>query len=236
MTMALMLPGQVVPRVPLSWPLAKGWIYSYVRTDHPGYRRLAPGGAPMVIASGTYRWDLFVAELVAQLIPRGGGGGIDGGGGVFLDTVSATCVWPDRLGWLLGFGVEAGATTTGEPQSLFVPPGGIPLMGVSWDEVTIEREREQIVDAARRHAGYVFGGARLWRCGVQMSGWAYEALAQRWCLRGQVTLLASSLTAMSASVSDGALTGSILGLAGVEWAQKQRLTCKATLIVAGNTT
>lgn len=229
----LFLPGELVPQAVPSLAAAKGWIYGYVRTDHPGYRSLTVAGVPYRVTSDTYRFDALITQIATDVAALSIA--IDPSGPVF-GSLTGTLAFPDRLGWLLGLGADGDAINTGW-SSPFLSPAAIPLMGISWSEVRIEREKEAIVDAARRQGGYVFGGARLWTCNAEMHRWAYEALAQRWCLRGQVTLLAASSTPMSASVSDGALTGYSLGLAGPpEWDNAQRLSCKATLLVAGTTT
>lgn len=234
----LYLPGEVVPvKVPAaSWTTAQGWLYSWVRTDHPGYRLLSSDGRLLTVASGTYRWDDFIVAINTAATAVGGTFDKHRTGYITFGC-GTTIVWPDRLGWLLGLGVEAGGSTSGSAQSPYVPPGGIPLLGATWDRVRVEREREIITDRSRRFGGYVFGAARLWSCRLSMTRYGYDALRTGWCLRGKVTIAGSSTTAMAAAVPGGALTGYVLGLEGAPaWSGPTQDTCTVTMLVAAVTT
>jgi hypothetical protein len=231
-------PDEVLPAIPASWPTANAWLYSWVRTDHPGYRQIRIAGTTITLTSGSYRFDDLVAELSAG---TGVSASVSSGGRVLVSSGDpAQWAWPDRLGWLLGFGVEAGTTEAEvleERESRFVPPGGIPLLGVTWTEVRVERESELALDRSRRQGGYVFGGARVWRCELRMTRWALEALQTGWCLRGKITLVGSESAAMSSTVPGGALTGVALRLDGApSWDDSTQQTCRVTLLVAGTTT
>ena len=152
-------------------------------------------------------------------------------------TIGSTTIF-DRSGWLTGLGTEAGqAYPAGDFQSAFVPPGGIPLLGATWDRVRVEREKEILSDRSRRFGGYVFGGARIWAWRLTMTRFAYDALCTGWCLRGKVTLAGSSTTAMAAAVPGGALTGYVLGLEGApSWVGPSQQDIAVTLLVAATTT
>lgn len=242
----LYLPGEVVPSVPPSraWSTtgAKGWLYGWARSDHLGYRQVRVGGNVAVVASTTgKRWDQYIADLSTALTAAAGWTATIGTDGrVTLAGASGILSYPDRLGWLLGMGAEAGtieAAAVASRVSRFVPPGGIPLLGLTWTEVNVEREKELVTDRTRRQGGYAFGGARIWRWQLKMSRWAYEALCVGWCLRGKITLAGSSTTAISSAVPGGALTGYVLGLVGSPtWDGPTQEVCTATLIVAGDTT
>lgn len=241
MTAPLYLPGEEPPTIPASWPKANGWIYSWVRSDHPGYRTIRVGGTWCQVASTTgTRWDQYVGALSTSLASAGWNAAIGTDGRVTLSGGSAVLSYPDRLGWLLGMGVEAGTTeaaATTSRVSRFVPPGGIPLLGLTWEDVTVERERETVLDKQRRQSGYAFGGARVWRWRLHMTRWALEALRSRWCLRGKVTLAGSSTTAISPAVPGGALTGFALSLEGAPaWDGPTETTCQVTMLVAGTAT
>lgn len=229
----------MTPETPALWPRAVGWLYSWPRSDHPGYRRLSVGGAVAQVASTTgKRWDLYVADLSTALTSAASwAASIGTDGRVTLAGSSALVGYPDRLGWLLGMGKEA-LTTEGAAAasytSRYVPPGGIPLTGVSWSEVDLQRESELVLDRARRQSGYVWGGARVWRWQLKMTRYAYQALATGWCLRGKVSLVGSSTTAISSSVPGGALTGHALGLVGApSWSGPNDMIAQVTMLVAG---
>lgn len=236
----LYLPGEVVPQAPASWPKANAWLYSWPRSDHPGYRVIRVGGVWCQVASTTgQRWDLYVAALSTALSAAGWSAAIGADGRVTLSGSSAALSYPDRLGWLLGMGTEAGLDEAAAASrvSRFVPPGGIPLLGATWDEVSLERERELVADRQRRQSGYVFGGARVWRWRLHLTRWALEALQSRWCLRGALTLAGSTTTAIGSAVPGGALTGTALSLEGAPvWDGPTQTTCRVTLLVAGTTT
>lgn len=236
--MSLYLPGEMVQTAPRSWPTASAWLYGYVRTDHPGYRSVSWAGVTQTIASGTYRWDDYLTAAATAF-----GAFVDiasdtsGRVGLVSQTTNVPTVWLDRFGWLCGLGFDAGETSTiADYQSPFVPPAGIPLLGLVWSQVSVERERELSLDRSRRSSGYVFGGARIWRCTLTMTRWSYEALCTGWCLRGKVSLVGSTSSAMSSSVPAGVLTGQVLGLEGAPvWDGPTQEICRVTMLVAGST-
>lgn len=239
---ALYLPETAPQTPPQVWDKADGWIYSWVRTDHPGYRTVSFAGVRFTVASGTYRWDNYIT-VMNTAFGAVVGVALDAQGRVSWSSTGPTVptYFVDRLGWLIGLGVEAGVSLNdGDFQSRFVPPGGVPLLGIDWVEVGVEREKERLKDLSMRQGGYVYGGARLWHCPVTMSRWAWEALRAGWCLRGKVTLASArgSGAAMGAANPTGTLTGKILGLDGEpRWLDPttQRI-CTATLVVAGDLT
>lgn len=236
----LYLPGETAPAAPASWPKANAWLYSWPRSDHPGYRVVRVGGTWCQVASTTgQRWDTYVAALSTALSAAGWSAAIGTDGRVTLSGSSAVLSYPDRLGWLLGMGTEGGLTegaAVTSRVSRYVPPGGIPLLGATWEEVSVERERELVMDRQRRQSGYVFGGARVWRWRLSLTRWGLEALRSRWCLRGKVTLAGSSITAIDSATPGGALTGYALSLEGAPtWDGPTQTTCQVTLLVAGST-
>lgn len=236
----LYLPGETAPAAPASWPKANAWIYSWPRSDHPGYRTIRVGGTWCQVASTTgTRWDQYVAALSTALGAAGWTATLGTDGRVTLAGSSAVLSYPDRLGWLLGMGTEAGYTegaAVASRVSRFVPPGGIPLLGATWDQVDVERERELVTDRQQRQSGYVFGGARVWRWRLTLTRWALDALLSRWCLRGKVTLYATSASAIASGTPDGYLTGYVMGLDGPP-AQTGPTAdyYRVTLLVAGST-
>lgn len=230
----LYLPGEVVPqRVPAWLRTAPAWLYSWVRTDHPGYRRITVAGVPYTVASGTYRWDDYIAALQTA-VGAACDVTLDSSGYIGLDPVGVAA-FPDRLGWLIGYG--SATSSTGTSASTYVPPGGLPLLGATWDDVKVERERELVLDRSRRQSGYVFGGSRVWRWRLTMTRYSFEALCAGWCLRSKVSLVGSTSSAMSSSTPAGVLSGYVLGLDGAPvWDGPTQEICRATLLVAGVTT
>jgi len=226
-----------VVRSPVPWstlPAAKAWLLGYVRTDVPGYREISrgPGGASTmrlsVLASATYRFDAYFDAVDAAWQALGGdplewttAGQVTGTGDVMTYT--------DRLGWLVGMVNESvsGVTDVGS----FVPPAGIPLMGATWAEVTSEVERRQITDRHRRNQGFVWGTASVWRCVLTMHRWSLEALQTGWCLRGNVTVGGASKlsTPVGLTDPDGAITGYVLGVDGIEWLDQTQTHARVSM-------
>lgn len=123
--------------------------------------------------------------------------------------------------------------------SLYAPPGCVPCLGIVWDEVDMQREREVVYDRSRRQQGYVFGDTRVWRVRATMTRYALEALLSGWCLRGKVTMYDPvNPSAMSASEPGGSLTGYVLGLQDVAWLDADSIQglASVTMLVSTTTT
>lgn len=215
--------------IPEEWPVAQGWLYSWVDTSVPGYRLIEFDGNQYQIPSAYYRWDEYLSELegiVEDTFPGGVFSTLPDGR-VRIETAMSgspsPMFWPDRLGWLCGFGKDAGTTddewtAIESVTSRFVPPGGIPCVGVSWSEVEVQSDAEAIFDKHRRRLGFVYGAARLWRLRLTMTRWALQSLLTGWCLRGKVTAVCGSNTdPIGPSEPGGAVTGYVLGLDRVSW-------------------
>lgn len=235
--------GEVIPSLPSTLPVARAWLYGYVRSDHPGYRTVRVGGLPATVASTTgQRWDAYVSALSTALTSAASWTATLGTDGrVTLAGSSAIVSYPDRLGWLLGMGKDGGTAEGAAATSVvsrFVPPAGIPLFGAQWDAVSVERERELVMDRSRRQGGYVWGGARVWRWTLTMHRYALDALMAGWCLRGQVTILGAGVSAtMGSTEPGGALTGHALGLDGSPtWGGPSNDFATVRLLVAGSST
>ena len=128
-------------------PAAFAWLLGYVRTDVPGYRELVPSEGLAILASSTgYRFDALITAAAAAAPGADIAWATDGS----VQSDNITC--PDRLGWVFGWGTEAGATFS-NAVSYFVPPAGIPLMGATWTKVERESDRRQIIDRHRRNQG-----------------------------------------------------------------------------------
>jgi hypothetical protein len=214
--------------IPQAWPTAMGWLYSWVDTSVAGYRAFDAGVGTIAFTTGYQRWDVLMDAIKTQLDSDAGAptfrvnadGRVeiyDGGGGSYSMT------WTDRLGWLMGFGAEAGSAdeewaSAGDALSRFVPPGGIPLLSCSWSEVDVATDGDAILDRHRKRQGYVYGAARLWSVRATMTRWALQALMTGWCLRGKLTAVAlSELNAIGPAEPGGAITGYVLGLDRVTW-------------------
>lgn len=235
--------GEVIPSIPSTLPVARAWLYGYVRSDHPGYRTVRVAGNPATVASTTgKRWDLYVADLSTAMTAAASWTATLGTtGAVTLAGSSSILSYPDRLGWLLGMGLDGGTTeavATTSRASRYIPPAGIPLFGAQWDRVSVEREREIAKDRSRRQAGYVFGGSRVWRWTLTMHRWALDALMTGWCTRGQVSILGAGVSAaMGSSEPGGVLTGHALGLdGGPVWGGPSMDFATVQLLVAGVST
>jgi len=211
------------------------WLMGYVRTDAPGYREVVVDGGIVLAGAGDIRIDQLSIFPVTVFE------------GLFLEVVYAddptTLAFPDRLGWLLGFGTEAGSAAPPKRAifggfSLFaaihIAPGGIPLIGATWTQVEAEADRRILVDRHRRNQGYVWGGAGLFRCRLTMHRYAFEALQTGWCLRGKVTLGGSAKldTPWTTSAPDGAITGHVLGVDSVEWMGPAQQHAVVTMTIA----
>lgn len=200
---------------------AHAWLLGYVRTDVPGYRSIQEvgGGASGAVASGTgYRFDALLAEINATAPVLGSETfTLSAAGIVHGDGLSWT--FPDRLGWVLGFGTEAGQDLLDSAIGMFVPPAGIPLMGATWLRVESDADRRVILDEALRNQGYSWGGASIWRCRLTMHHWAFDALQTGWCLAGKVTLGGAAKLDDPISTSDpkGAITGYVVGDPVATW-------------------
>ena len=213
--------------IPQAWPTAKGWLYSWVDTSVVGYRDIDIDGTPYTLPSTYARFDQYVAAVETVIEGIVDPGQLtylaDGRVEISVDVASYQLDWPDRLGWLLGYGVEAGTTdsewvTNDVTRSRFVPPGGIPLLSCSWSEVDVATDGDAILDRHRKRQGYVYGAARLWSVRATMTRWALQALMTGWCLRGKLTAVAlSELNAIAPAEPGGAITGYVLGLDRVTW-------------------
>lgn len=215
-------------------------IYSYVRTDVPGYRDIQIGSALCRLASGTYRFDEFV-DVVDSAIGAFGFCTLAGAGAtpgrVTIDlNVSAALGFPDRLGWLLGFGTEAGVTLSVGTTfaSPFIPPGGFPLIGADWEEVELDRDLHANLDVLRRGSGYGWGGVRVWQVTATMTRWAVEAFLAGWVQRGRIAIVPAAYpsTAMSSAQPSGYLDGYVIQVQRQRWLDAVEQFAELTFLLA----
>ena len=230
--------NQVVQTPVDSWRQAHGFIMGWVDTGLPGYRAFTVLGVPKTMAAAYERFDDYISSLDSEL-PAAWSASWSSTTGQVTVTRTSTWVIDDRIGWLLGLCGEPSHTFSGSgtASSVFVPPGCIPCLGVTWDEVDIQRDREVLYDRSRRQQGYVFGSSRVWRIRATMTRYALEALLTGWCLRGKVTIRqGSNASAISGSVEDGAITGHVLGLTDVSWIDAESLQGLASVSMLVTTT
>lgn len=238
---ATLTPGEVIQTPVPSWRQAHAFIMGWVDTALPGYRDITIAGTPATVAAAYKRFDEFIQDLDAVLPASWTAAWDSSTGQVTLSGSSQTVSFTDRMGWLLGMASEPTATFTSitSRASVVVPPGCIPCLGITWDEVDIQRDREVLYDRSRRQQGYVFGGSRVWRVRATMTRYSLEALLQGWVLRGKVTIQTNGNTAtMSASEPGGELTGHVLGLQDVAWldAESTQGLASVTMLVTTTTT
>ena len=124
----------------MSWPAPQSWIYSWVDTASPGYRRVRIAGAYITIADGYRRWPDYLAQIhgtVSAVNPSYYCTSNDRGG-VRLYGAS-TIVWTDRLGWLLGMAAEPGDDAGGDIKWKLQlrQATGSPGVTVSWPGVVV---------------------------------------------------------------------------------------------------
>lgn len=236
--MSLASPGEPIREKPATWPVARAWLYGWVRTDVPGHRELQIGGSVPVITSASYRFDQLITQIGSDLSGLGWTASIANTGRVTLSGTSAIVAYPDRLGWLLGLAPDAfvaEAATSASIAARWVSPTAIPLLAAQWERVDTEREVESILDRAGRRSGFAFGGSRLWRWRVRMTRWGYQALQTGWCLRGKVTISphASTVTAASSSQSGGGVTGYVIAVDSVSWTGPTEELVDLEIVIAG---
>jgi len=220
------------------------YLHAYVSTSARGYRKITIDGTTYTLAdSGDAGqvWPDLITALDTAIDPAGWSAATTGTGAVRLTGPSATLVWPDRLGELLGMGVQPGDTMGGvtEAESALVPLGSIPLYGASWDEVEVDRSVEYEVDRLARTHGYVYGGARVWRWRLTTNAEGLSALRTGWALRSKVRVIGrdsggtgTNTDAIASGNPIGYLDGWPLGLRSVRWLDDVRSVAEVDLLVS----
>lgn len=218
-------------------------VYGFVRTDVPGYRELSIGSHLYRVPSGTYRWDEFITQMDSDLTALSlvtvfiRSGSTPGPIAIEEAGVGSHALgFPDRLGWLLGFGVEAGTSlaVATDRYGPFIPPGGLPVIGADWSDVTLDRETQASFDRHLRGSGFAWGGARLWRVVLTMSRWHLEAFTAGWLRRGRIAIVPTGYesTAMSGSQPKGYLDGRMVSDVRARWIDPLERFAEANFILA----
>lgn len=223
------------------WPTPQAYLYGWIDTDSPGYRKIADGGSTYTAAAGYQRlpalldaMETATGETFAQ--------DTDGKIVVGVPGFGNDPTWPDRLGWLLGFAAEPGTQEASKRvSSRHVPPAAIPLLGASLQPgVDRRREEELAVDRGRRGHGYVWGEAEVWAFLLTAHWEALEALRLGWCVSGQVTVSQWSAEdhqngtayAWSTSNTDGYVDGYAVGLERGRWLDDAHTYWEGRLLLA----
>ncbi len=224
----------------MSWPTPSAYLWAWPSSDLGGTRTVRVGATTVTVASGYQAWPDFIDALDTALGAVSWAATHDSLGRVVLSGPSSALTWVDRLGWLIGMDREP-ATGEGAATSMtsrVPPPGALPLLGATWDEVDVQRERRLELDRYQRGHGYVWGGARVWRWRLVMHHTAVAQLQTGWCVRGKVTLSPvdaasyGAATAWSGADPDGYLEGHVIGLEGIDWQGPTRELATVRLLVA----
>lgn len=177
--------------MPNPWPTPRAWLFGWVDTDSPGYRKIDVSGGVATVAAGYYRWPAYITALDTALGAEAWAAISDAFGRVYLAGTSDTLTWTDRAGWLCGMFAEPTQTTPSAVTnitSIMPPPASIPLIGATWDEVAVDSERAVSYDRNAQGWGYTFGSARVWRWTLTMHRTSAESFRQGWMRSGKVTL------------------------------------------------
>lgn len=226
-----------------SWPAGTAWLYTWVDTDSPGYRKMETSAGTLTIPAGHHAWWDLIDELDTLVqAATTGGVSVESDGTVDCDLAGDTYAGGDRLPWLLGFdrGPETGVTSVGSnPRSVVPPPGGLPLMEASWERIDRRKEEQLTVDRHLRGHGYVWGAADVWRIRLMVHREVWRQLRTRWATGGKVTVSrdtvaahqAGTPTAWSGSNPTGYLTGHALGVEAGGWVDQAETWWRGTLLL-----
>lgn len=231
------------------WPTPSAWLYGFIDTSVPGYRKMDVSIYAFTLADGYYSFPAYIDQLNTRLSTDFGSGGIatattDALGRVIITTSHGDIEWTDRLGWMLGFDVTAGSDTgvaLGPALTLTSdrpPAAAIPLMSVSWARIDRAIETTVAVDRRQRGHGYVFGDNELMRFKLLLHVQALRSLREGWCLSGQVIVSTKSPSefstdsAWSTSNTDGYIQGYVVGMERGRWVDDTRTLWQTDLIIS----
>lgn len=212
------------------------FLDGYVDTSIPGYRSLSIGGTVYTVASGFYLWSDWISALNTAIAPASWSASVSAEGRVTLAGSSAALVFPDRAGFLLGFGVEPthDSGTVSSAIGTLVAPAHIPLLGATWESVDMKRERVLEIDRAARGHGYVWGGARVWRWTLTVTRSDLAAINSGWVASGRVRINpVGASSAISAAEPGGYLDGWVMGIESIDWADSVQSIATVRILVAG---
>jgi len=221
------------------WPTPSAWLYGFIDTSVPGYRKLSNDGTALQLADGYYSFPAYVTELNTKMATDGGTATTDTLGRVVI-AGSAPMTWTDRLGWMIGLDVKPGddSGSTATRTSDRPPPAAIPLVSVSWSSIDRAVETTIAVDRHQRGHGYVFGDNDLMRFRVLLHVQALRSFRDGWCLSGQVIISTKSPStfatdsAWSTSNTDGYIQGYVVGAEKGKWVDNTRTLWQTDLIIS----
>tara|TARA_R100000655_G_scaffold24510_1_gene49607 strand:- start:6544 stop:7236 length:693 start_codon:yes stop_codon:yes gene_type:complete len=229
----------------MSWPTPQAWLYSWVDTGSPGYKKVNIAGSAITISDGHRRWPDYISQIhstvagvnAAYYCVANATGGVRLGG-------APTITWTDRLGWLLGMGSEPGDTAGSATysDSVEVAPGAVPLLSASWSAINRKSEEKLLVDRHLRGHGYVYGAADLWKWRILVHVSAVPSFKAGFCLSGKVTISSyapsdfGSDSAFSKANADGYVDGHVIGVSGGKWLDDTRTIWSTDLIMAREVT
>ena len=230
------------------WPAPNGWLYGFIDTSVPGYRKIAHDTPSdpvtnITLDDGYYSFPAYIDELNTQLAAVSGTATTDSIGRVTVSVADSILGWTDRLGWVIGMDVTPGeAEPATGVQSTWTsdrpPPAAIPLMSVSWSRIDRAVETNIAVDRHRRGHGYLFGDADLMRFRLLLHVQALRSFRAGWCLAGQVIISTknpadfSTDALWSPSNTDGYVQGYVVGVEKGKWIDSTQTLWQTDLIVS----
>ena len=143
-----------------------GFLFSYIDTNVPGFRRLKFGSTYTTVPPGYYDFRSYITALNAVLYVVGWTASFSTTTGLVTLTAgsgSENLTFQDRTGMYLGFEGPAERTLQGDGEvysSRIAPPGCLHLMGAIWESIDVERERYLETTRLGRGYGWVWGGAK----------------------------------------------------------------------------
>lgn len=221
------------------WPEPSAWLYGFIDTSVPGYRKINNDGSDVQLSDGYYSFPAYIDELNTQMGTVSGSATTDSIGRVTING-AAPMTWTDRLGWMLGLDVDAGddSGANSSRTSDRPPPAAIPLISVNWERIDRATESAVQVDRQQRGLGYLFGDSELMRLTLLMHAQGLRSFKDGWTMSGQVIISTKSPAGFSAdapwstSNTDGYLQGYVVGVSGGRWIDSTRTIWQANLILS----
>lgn len=241
-----------------------GMLMAWIDTDIPGYREFdcldsVPTTTTVTAVAGYWHfWD-YIFSSISPSMPAGWAIDFDPGLAQVAIAGPGTATevrWSDRSGFLLGYDKEPYPSEPAEVPvgsrffSRAVPPGAIPLLGATHEEVDLRRERVLHTSRFRRGYGYIFGGARIWRWKLTVSGAGVvnpdiasmsRALNAGFVgsgkvsivMKGAATWAGAIATPFSSAALGGMLTGYVIAIENIDRVQDALLdTFEVSLLMA----
>ncbi len=233
-----------------TWPEPKAWLYGFVDTSTPGYRKFtvniasgSPSTSPTLVTvpDGYYSYPEYLSAVNSVAASAASASvSVDAIGRVTV-TGTAPLTWVDRLGWFLGLGTKPGDTsgTSGSVSVVSgeVPPAGVPLMSATWTSIDKALESTVTVDRHKRGHGYLFGENDVVRVTVLMHVQSLRAFLSGWVYSGEVILSGkapnsfASDSPWSPTNTDGYLRGYVIGVEKGKWVDDTQTLYRTDLLL-----